>query len=124
MVVSSKTAEACMSNYETIVKGSDLKAINSSFSTSINFATPELAEWLNTNGYLKNSVSIRICPGIYTEAVVKELNLPEKYIGRLTAFIWPEKPLDAANLLEAVRDGANGDDDPDYEPFNLADLKP
>lgn len=127
-VVPPEVAVECMENFERIMQGGDPDAIRQCFTTSITFKTPELAEWLQTNNHLTDTVTIKISFGVYTAAAAKLLGKPE-HEGRLTAFIWPEKARtgiadEDAGITTEETEMAKGGGDRGGAPFNLGELAP
>jgi hypothetical protein len=116
-IVPPDVAVECMQNFERIMQGDDLDTIKQCFTTSITFRTPELAEWLQSNNHLTDTVTIKVSFGVYTAAAAKQLGKPE-HEGRLTAFIWPEK--EGAEMATDAGDGGDGKG----APFNLGELNP
>jgi hypothetical protein len=86
-VVPLPLARACMEEYNTLMLGENVQQMHEAFTNTVTFNTKDFATWLDTNKYLENSDSIRICLGVYTPDVARELNAGE--IGRITAFICP-----------------------------------
>jgi hypothetical protein len=105
MEIDAKLAQECVENFADIMQNGNLETIRTAYSSSVSFATPELAEWLNNGGYLSGTNHIEISFGIYTESVADQLNIPE-LAGRITAFIWPKKPGEI------------------YNPYNVGNLLP
>jgi hypothetical protein len=98
-VVPLPIARACMEEYNTLMQGDNLQRMHQAFTNTVTFDTKDFADWLNTNHYLENSDSIRVCFGIYTPDAAKQLDTDGE--GRVTVFICPVREgeeVDAYNL--------------------------
>lgn len=83
-------AKECMLKYNELMKGDDVGKMHRAFSDAIVFNTKGLAEWLNTNNYLENTDSIKICFGVYTPEGAAQAGKGNDE-GRVTVFICPTR---------------------------------
>jgi hypothetical protein len=83
-------ARECMQQYDNLMRGSDVNKMHQAFTDTVTFNTADLAGWLNANGYLENTDSIRICMGIYTPEGARTSG-KQSDEGRVTVFICPIK---------------------------------
>lgn len=102
-VVPAQLALDCMSEFERLITGEDLKQIHDARSYSVSFESAEFADWVRENA--EKSDHFKISFGVYTPDASSTLGVPD-HAGRLTAFVW----------------AVSGDQD--STPFNAGELNP
>jgi hypothetical protein len=109
--VNKEIAERCVKAMETMyVTTPDFEQMKKSYTQSITFGSKALCEWMRDMKIYEDSKLVSLRLGVYTDEAVKEWKLDAKYLGRVTAFVWPYKDLGATETLT--------------DPFNVGSLHP
>jgi hypothetical protein len=118
--VEADLAQGCIDAFEALMKdGASFNTMKHAYTKSVSFGTAALGQWLMKHEQQSDFNKLKICLGIYTEAMVKAHKLPADYQGRLTVFLWPHKDEMIAKITDPITTIMM-----DAPPFNLGDLKP
>lgn len=125
-VVDAKDAEECTEDFDKLVFRTPpdqlAHKLIHAYSWSIAFGGKDLEKWVFEMVIVKGGQgkvdNIRIVLGIYTQDYVNKYNLDKKYVGRLTAFLWPYLGHNKAEEITPAKQTVL------LSPYNLGGLQP
>ena len=111
-VVNETLATGCIDEMGRVFSVTSDATLKAAYTKSVKFGSKALRDWLIQYDILEKSDSLSISFGMYTQDAIDELKLDQKYLNRVTVFIWPYK-LESNGSLSSLT-----------KPFNIGSLHP